>query len=116
MGRDKARLDFHGQPLIELALSKLRALELTPAIAGNRPDLGEYAPVIPDNFPGSGPLAGIESALSVTGDDLILFLPVDLPLLPVSFLRWMTARARETSAPATIPHVQGRPQPLCAIY
>jgi molybdopterin-guanine dinucleotide biosynthesis protein A len=116
MGRDKALLGFRGRTLIELALAKLRALELTPGIAGNRPDLGEYAPVIPDNFPGSGPLAGIEAALSVTGEDLNLFLPVDLPLLPVSFLRWMTSRARQTYALATIPYLQGHPQPLCAIY
>ena len=116
MGRDKALLEFRGRALFAVALDKLLALELTPAIAGSRPDLGKYAPVIPDNFPGSGPLAGIESALSVSREDLNLFLPVDLPLLPVDFLRWMTARARETSAPATIPHLQGRPQPLCAIY
>jgi len=116
MGRDKALLDFHGRPLIEHALDRLRALGFVPRIAGNRPDLAQYAPVVPDNYPGSGPLAGIEAALSASSDDLNLFLPVDLPLLPIKFLRWMTVRARETSAIATIPHLQGRPQPLCAVY
>jgi molybdopterin-guanine dinucleotide biosynthesis protein A len=116
MGRDKAVLQFEGCPLIEHALAKLRMLGFSPRIAGTRSDLTAWAPIIPDNYPGSGPLAGIEAALSASDSDLNLFLPVDLPLLPVGFLRWMTARARETSALATIPLLQDRPQPLCAIY
>jgi molybdenum cofactor guanylyltransferase len=116
MGRDKALLDFRGRPLIEHALDKLRSLGFAPCIAGNRPDLASYAPIIPDNYPGSGPLAGIEAALTSSKEDLNLFLPVDLPLLPVAFLHWITARARHTHALATIPRLQGRPQPLCSIY
>lgn len=116
MGRDKVVLEYRGRRLIENALGKLRALGFTPRIAGSRPDLAEYAPVVPDNFPGSGPLAGIEAALAVSSDDLNLFLPVDQPFLPVEFLRWMSDRACQTSALATIPNLQGRPQPLCAIY
>jgi molybdenum cofactor guanylyltransferase len=116
MGRDKALLEFQGRPLIVHAVARLRALGFSPYIAGSRPDLAACAPVIPDHYPGSGPLAGIEAALSSSNADLNLFLPIDLPLLPVEFVRWMTARARETSALATIPQIQGRPQPLCAIY
>jgi molybdenum cofactor guanylyltransferase len=116
MGRDKALLQFRGGPLIEHALVNLRALGFSPRIAGTRPDLGAYAPIIPDNYPGSGPLAGIEAALSASDTDLSLFLPIDLPLLPLEFLRWMIARAFETSALATIPSLQGHPQPLCAVY
>ena len=116
MGRDKALLEFRGRPLIERALANLRILGFSPAIAGNRPDLAGYASIIPDNYPGSGPLAGIEAALAASNDDLNLFLAVDLPLLPIEYLQWMAARALETSALATIPRVQGRPQPLCAVY
>ncbi|MBV8438838.1 MAG: molybdenum cofactor guanylyltransferase [Silvibacterium sp.] len=116
MGRDKALLPFHGRPLIEHALASLRALGFSPRIAGSRPDLAVWAPILGDSYPGSGPLAGIEAALSASDADLNLFLPIDMPLLPPDFLRWMTARASETSALATIPHLQGRPQPLCAIY
>jgi molybdopterin-guanine dinucleotide biosynthesis protein A len=116
MGRDKVLLEFRGRPLIEHALGKLRALGFSPRIAGTRPDLAVYAPIISDNFPGSGPLAGIDAALAVSDADLNLFLPIDLPLLPLEFLRWMTARACETSALATIPYIESRPQPLCAIY
>jgi molybdenum cofactor guanylyltransferase len=116
MGSDKALLEFRGRLLIEHAVEKLRALGFSPRIAGTRPDLAAWAPVISDNYPGSGPLAGIEAALSVSDADLNLFLPIDLPLLSLEFLRWMTARAGETSALATIPLLQDHPQPLCAIY
>jgi len=116
MGRDKALLEFRGRPLIEHALDKLRTLGFSPRIAGTRPDLASWAPIIPDNYPGSGPLAGIEAALSVSNSGLNLFLPIDLPLLPVEFLRWMALRAGKTSALATIPYLQDHPQPLCAVY
>lgn len=116
MGRDKALLPFHGRPLIEHAVARLRALGFSPRIAGTRPDLAAWAPILPDSYPGSGPLAGIEAALSASDAGLNLFLPIDMPLLQPDFLRWMTARASETYALATIPYLQGRPQPLCAIY
>jgi len=116
MGRDKALLEIDGRPLIALALDKIRALGFTPRIAGSRPDLAAFAPFVPDNFPGCGPLAGIEAALRASDADLHLFLPVDLPSLPVQFLRWMIRRAEGSHAAATIPVLAGRPQPLCAVY
>ena len=116
MGRDKALLEWQGRPLIEHALARLHRLGLHPSILGTRPDLESFAPVIADNFPGHGPLGGIEAALSTSDTDLNLFLPVDLPLLPVEFLRWLIARAHLTQAAATIPRIEGRPQPLCAVY
>jgi molybdopterin-guanine dinucleotide biosynthesis protein A len=116
MGRDKALLAWQGSTLIELALEKLREVSAEPRIVGTRPDLQRFAPVIQDNFPAVGPLGGIEAALNATDTDLNLFLSVDLPLLPVRFLRWMISRAGLTEAAATIPQVESRPHPLCAIY
>ena len=116
MGRDKALLQLGGRPLIEIALGLLRGLGIEPRICGTRPDLARFAQVLPDNHPGRGPLAGIEAALSASGSDLNLFIPVDLPLLPLAFLRWMMDRAEVSQAVATIPLLTGRPQPLCAVY
>jgi molybdopterin-guanine dinucleotide biosynthesis protein A len=120
MGRDKALLEFRGRPLVLHSLEKLRRLGFTPRIVigyeAARPDLAVFAPLVADNYQSLGPLGGIEAALTVSNADLNLFLPVDLPLLPVEFLRWMIERAQLTQALATIPRVQGMPQPLCAIY
>ncbi len=116
MGRDKALLEITGRPLVEHVLDLLRSLDLSPRICGSRPDLARFAEVVPDNFPQSGPLAGIEAALAVSDSELNLFVPVDLPGLPGGFLRWMMTRAERSQAVATIPRYGGRPQPLCAVY
>lgn len=116
MGRDKALIELHGRPLIEHAVQKLRALGFSPFIVGSRPDLAAFAPVIPDIHRDTGPLGGIEAALSASNSDQNLFLPVDLPLLPTEFLSWMIDRVEQTNALATIPRLQARSQPLCAIY
>lgn len=116
MGRDKALLELSGKPLIEHALDALRALGYAPRIVGTRPDLEKFAPVVPDAYPNAGPLGGIASALAISGSEQNLFLPVDLPALPLSFLRWLVRRAQTTQASATVPRLQGLPQPLCAVY
>ena len=116
MGRDKALLEVAGRPLIVLAIEKLQAPGFVPRICGSRPDLARFAETIPDNFAGCGPLGGVEAALSVSDSDQNLFLPVDVPELPVAFLRWMARRAETSGAVATIPRFGGRPQPLCAVY
>lgn len=116
MGRDKALLEFSGRLLIERAVDLVREIGLEPRICGSRPELARFVPVVPDNYPGCGPLAGVEAALATSGSDLNLFVPVDLPLLPPEFLHWMITRAKATNAIATFPLVGGLPQPLCAIY
>jgi molybdenum cofactor guanylyltransferase len=116
MGRDKALLEWHGRLLIEHALDKLRQIGFSPAILGSRPDLERFAPVIPDNVAQQGPLGAVEAALAATDADFNLFLSVDMPLLPVGFLRWLVARAEITQTVATMPRIEGRPQPLCAVY
>lgn len=120
MGRDKALLELDGRPLVALAVEKLRALGLDAKICGARPavaaELAQFAEVIPDNFAQSGPVAGIEAGLVAGGSPLSLFLAVDMPLVPVKFLRWLMERAETSTAVATIPVAGGREQPLCAVY
>jgi molybdenum cofactor guanylyltransferase len=118
MGQDKALLPWGGQPLLEVALDKLRALPLAtaPRIAAARSDLSSHAGVIADLHPGCGPLSGIEAALAASSRPLNVFLPVDVPLLPAQFLLWMLQRAETTGALVTVPRINGWPQALCAVY
>lgn len=118
MGQDKALLRLDGRSLLEIALDKLRAVPLAaaPRIAGARFELAPYAPVIDDLHPACGPLSGIEAALAASTHPLNLFLPIDMPLLPAQFLAWMLLRAEITGALMTVPCINGRPQPLCAVY
>jgi molybdopterin-guanine dinucleotide biosynthesis protein A len=120
MGRDKALLEVEGRPLAALAVEKLRALRLDAKICGARSEVAaelvRFADVIPDNFAGCGPVAGVEAGLAASEADLSLFLAVDMPLVPGEFLRWMMERAETSEAVATIPVAGGREQPLCAVY
>jgi molybdopterin-guanine dinucleotide biosynthesis protein A len=118
MGQDKALLLLGGRALLDLALEKLRALPLAaaPRVAASRPELASHGALIADLHPGCGPLSGIEAALAASSQRFNVFLPVDLPLLPSLFLLWMLERARITGALATIPCINGWPQPLCAVY
>lgn len=116
MGRDKALLQYNGRPLVEHAVYLLGEAGLEPHIVGTRADLATYAPVIEDMHPDCGPLGGMEAALAATSSEWNVFLPVDLPLLPVIFLRYLKERVDITAAAVTIPSFAGRPQPLCAVY
>lgn len=117
MGRDKAKVELGGRPLLEHMLKKLQAMGLRTGVAGLRePVKGVAAVLLPDSYPGCGPLSGMETVLSNSGAAVALVVGVDLPLLETEFLDWMVRRAAATGAMATIPRLLGEPQPLCAVY
>ena len=118
MGRDKTQLTLEGSTLLERALQLLHRAGFYPSVAGLRGSVASSAPRVIDRFPGSGPLAGIEAALAaITGPHQpVLFIPVDLPLLPPAFLRALFRRAEDSGALATVPYIGGKPQPLSAVY
>lgn len=114
MGADKALVEFQGRPLISHALDLVRAAGLPVSIAGARSPLESFAIVVPDSRTDTGPLEGICAALenlkhSPTGPPIrhAVFLPVDLPLLPPSLLRYLLHQARITGRAVTLPSVNG---------
>jgi molybdopterin-guanine dinucleotide biosynthesis protein A len=115
MGQDKALVPLAGKPLIQHALDLLRAAGLPARIAGARNDLNRYAPVIPDDTSGRGPLSGICTALRRTATDLALFLTIDLPLMPPSLLHYLIAHATLTGRAVTLPSISGFPQTFPAV-
>jgi molybdopterin-guanine dinucleotide biosynthesis protein A len=101
MGRDKALVNFAGQPLVARALGILRGAGLVTKIAGSRTGLEQFAAVVADTEPGRGPLAGICAALAECKTQTAVFLPVDLPLLPSSLVTFMVHRTIVTKLPVT---------------
>jgi molybdopterin-guanine dinucleotide biosynthesis protein A len=76
-------------------------------------------PVIPDHFPGNGPLAGIEAALAATVCETNLILACDMPAVEESLIRELLRAATDDSArpDCVVPmHADGRVEPLCAVY
>jgi len=116
MGRDKARLQLGGKALLEHAIDRLGEVCEVVCIAGNRPDLAAYAPVIQDRYADCGPLGGIHAALLQSRHDWNIFLPVDVPLLPAAFLHAMAEAATQSHAVAVIAEHDGMLEPLCALY
>jgi molybdopterin-guanine dinucleotide biosynthesis protein A len=115
MGRDKALALFCGRPLIEIAVETLRQAGVQPAIAGARSDLSGFASVVEDAEPDQGPLEGICSALAATCAERAVFVPVDLPLLPVSLIAYLLGHARITGRAVTLPSVNGFAQSFPAV-
>ena len=92
MGQDKALLPFCGRPMVEIAVEKLRECCVDVSIAGNREDLAGYAPVVQEELLGAGPAAGIAAGLMGALQPWVMFIPVDVPLVPVQLLHsWATA-------------------------
>jgi molybdopterin-guanine dinucleotide biosynthesis protein A len=87
MGEDKALVRFCGRPMVEIAVQKLRGFCADVGIAGNRDDLAEYAPVVREMRQDVGPAAGIEAGLRAAKQPWVMFIPVDVPLVPGDLLR-----------------------------
>jgi molybdopterin-guanine dinucleotide biosynthesis protein A len=96
MGRDKALLPLAGKTLVEHAVTKLQRLCAKVSVLSGNPELAAYAPLVPDNFGGSGPLGGIEAALLDSEFAWNLILPVDMPFLPTKLLDdWIYSALQE---------------------
>ncbi len=117
MGRDKALTLLAGIPLILYACNLLRSVGLEPRIAGGQSDLSSFAPTVPDDpsLATLGPLSGICSALRTTPSPFALFLPVDLPLLPPTLIRYLLPHAMVTLSAATVVSVAGFTQTFPAV-
>lgn len=115
MGADKALARLGGRTLVEIALGVLRQAGLTARIAGVRPPLEAFAPLVAEDAPGLGPLAGVCAGLAASSARFAVFLPVDMPLLPASLVAHLLHRAQITGSAVTLPSVNGFAQTFPAI-
>ena len=115
MGRDKALLELGGESLVSRAVHLLQTAGFTVSIAGAHSELEHLAPVCPDVTPGLGPLSGICSGLDSMTTDLGVFIPVDLPFLPVSLLKFLVRHAHTSGIAVTLASVNGFTQTFPAV-
>jgi len=121
--RDKSFLDFHGQTMLDRALTVMAAVCDRVTIVGDPVKFAKYESmknrsVVADIFAGCGPLAGIHTALVHSSAALNLMLAVDMPFVPSELLAFLFAAAEEgeNHAIVTVPRTSHGLQPLCAIY
>jgi molybdenum cofactor guanylyltransferase len=117
MGRDKARLELGGMPLILRTARLVESVAGAPAIIGN-PDAHRTLGlrVIPDDWPGAGPLGGIATALRAAPAPWNLIVATDLPYLTREWLEYLVARALASRADAVVPMNAAGAEPMCAMY
>ena len=118
MGRDKALLPFAGATLLESVARQVLEAAGSVAVVG-RP--AEYArlglPVLDEDFPGCGPLSGIEAALRQMSADWAQITACDMPGVNADWLRRLIALARTSDSAAVVTsNGGGRCEPLLAIY
>jgi molybdopterin-guanine dinucleotide biosynthesis protein A len=125
-GRDKALVEFGGQPLLLKIVKLAQSCSNPVAVIANAEKyrhLDSQLEIVEDRWPGEGPLGGIITALQHTAaaDPAChwnLILSCDMPFLTAAWLKFLTDRAHD-SAPETqiiLPHSTHGPEPLCACY
>lgn len=116
MGRDKAFVEVGGEALAVRALGVLAEVSGDVVVAsgdGHRLAALGY-PEVPDAVQGAGPLAGLVAGLEAVQCDLAAVVAVDLPFASAGVLRQLAALWGGEAA--VVPVVDGRPQPLHAVW
>ena len=116
MGQCKALLEVEGETLLQRTVRVLEGFgELW--LSANDPALADGLPVrlVADNYPGCGPLAGLEAALSVAGKETLVCVSCDLPCLTAVVPELLLDSLGEADAAVCVDST-GRVHPLCGIY
>ncbi len=117
MGRDKLRLRLEGEELLQRAVRRWTAVFprvlVSVADADAFPWLGDAR--IADEYPGQGPMAGLQAGLRRAGESVFLT-AADMPFAsPAAALRMRALWTPETDA-CVLTDDQGRWEPLFGLY
>jgi len=113
---DKALLELNGEWLLERILNTLTTLsdDLLVVANGKEEFTQLTARIMPDAFPGMGPLGGIYSGLRAMRYSHGLVVACDMPLLNLYLLRYMIALSPDFDA--VMPRIGDKTEPLHAVY
>jgi molybdopterin-guanine dinucleotide biosynthesis protein A len=117
MGQDKALLELGGVPMVMRAGQLAQPQVISVSIVAPR-ERYEHLDlrILPDHWPGAGPLGGIATALGATPVDWNLILGCDLPYLTPEWVAWLISRALKSRAQAVVPESPRGLEPLAAMY
>lgn len=116
MGKDKAWLELGGRAMIEHVIAALVPVTTRVAIIANSVDYERLGfPVFADSHAGIGPLEAIRTALSNALAPRVVLVGCDLPFVTSDLFKLLLSIPGDHYA--TVPvGVDGRLEPLCAIY
>ncbi len=117
MGQDKARMRLGGETFIARSAQALGAITPHVSLVSARADSAELGlPVVADIFPQCGALGGLHAALAACRAPWAAIVSCDLPFV-TGELWQLLATLRTAGCDAVAPvQVDGRAQPLCALY
>jgi molybdopterin-guanine dinucleotide biosynthesis protein A len=114
-GANKAALRVGSARIIDRQLELLRQVAdpvfVVSALSDAFTDLGIQ--VVPDVFPGLGPLGGIYTAIAASPCERTLVVACDMPFLTLALLQQLT---RDSAADLVIPRSRRGFEPLCATW
>lgn len=128
MGTNKAVLPLGGLSVIERIVGELQKAAGHIVISSGQSSAyaGLGLPLLPDIYPGCGPLAGIHAGLAASPHRWSLVVSCDMPFVNAPLFRFLAEQVRQHeeqgSDPcgeildALVPRIGGRPQPLLAMY
>jgi molybdopterin-guanine dinucleotide biosynthesis protein A len=116
MGSDKALVLLGGKTMIEHVLARVAGLGDEIIITTNNPgELGRFGlPLVADPIPGAGALFGLQTALAAAHESHVLLAACDMPFLQRPLLERLIALAPR--ADVVVPRIEGRFEPLLAVY
>jgi molybdopterin-guanine dinucleotide biosynthesis protein A len=117
MGRDKAAVVFHDEPLWRRQLRVLRDLGPAKVFVSARTEsawLPDDTELLLDEPPSRGPLSGLATALARMQTSHLVALAVDMPFVTREQLHHLCNLATEDCG--VVPMIGARAEPLAAIY
>ncbi len=117
MGFDKGLVRVGGQPLLQLLADRLASITDDVMVSAN--NASEYGflglTIVPDVFPGCGPLAGLHAAMLHSRRAWVLALACDLPRISADTLLNLIRHTPGFNAVIPVT-ADGRLHPVCAVY
>ena len=114
MGQNKAELRLMGQTLLQRQIDKLHTLGIQDVmLSGAGCPVLPGVRVIPDEYPGKGPLGGLHACLRAARNISCLVVSVDAPLIPAAALARL---CRSHRVGVTVLRHGEREEPLLGVY
>lgn len=90
MGENKALLPFLGVPLIKRVVERVQPIAAELIVTTNQPVEFEFLqlPLVPDQYPGSGALVGLHTALTAASQPYVAVVACDMPFVNPGLLAY----------------------------
>lgn len=113
MGRDKARIEVGGTPLVARVIAVARAAGAHEVVTVGGPDRDAGVRHLVDGVPGVGPLAGIAAALGSLAAEAVVVLACDVPGIDAPTIRALVGALEDHDVAVAR---TDRLEPLCAAW